>query len=229
MDTQNKINPIFNPEKASWREVSKNLAVIAIVIGIAYFVTVYIGIDSIRERVASAGIFAPLIIILLKATTIVVVPLGGTPLYPIAGALWGFWGGLGITLIGDALGSTIAFYVSRIFGRSVLRFFMQKQHLPIIEKLIEKGSDTKTFLKARIFFTGFPELFAYAAGFTKIKFWIFLPVHVGIHAIMAALLVLFGDAIVSGNIVAILVAWLATSLLALAGVWWFHADLKKSS
>ena len=218
--------PLAEPK---WSDILKNLVYIAVVIGIAYFVTVRIGFDNIRVTVATAGIYAPLIIIVLKATTIVVVPLGGMPLYPIAGALFGFWKALGMTLIGDALGSAIAFYISRFFGRSVLRFFMSRQHLPIVERLIERCSDYKTFFKARLFFTGFPELFAYAAGFTKVPFWFFLPVHIGIHAIGAGLLVAFGDVIVSGNKLAIISVGLVTSLLAFAGVWWFHSDLKKAS
>lgn len=219
----------FETPEPTWSDVGKNLLYIAVVLGIAYVVAVKIGFESIRDTVESAGIYAPLIIIALKATTIVIVPLGGTPLYPIAGALFGFWPALFITLIGDALGSTIAFYVSRIFGRSVLHFFMSRQQMPIVEKLIERLGDAKQFLRARIFFTGFPELFAYAAGFTKISFLFFLPVHVGIHAISAALLVLFGDFIVSGNTGAVIIAGLVTTVLASTGVWYFHADLKRGS
>lgn len=213
----------------TWGDVAKNFAFIALAIGVAYFVTVRVGIEHVREAVASAGVWGPFIIILLKATTIVVVPLGGTPLYPIAGALWGFWQGLGITLIGDALGSGIAFYLSRYFGRSILRFFMSRQHVPIVEKLITECSETKTFLKARLFFTGFPELFAYAAGFTRVSFPLFLIVHVGIHAIPASLLVVFGDVLVSGNKVALVSAGLVSSLLALGGVWWFHRSFTSGS
>ena len=220
----------MNPEqKPSWRDVAKNIAFIAIAIGAAYYVTVSVGIDDIRDTVETAGALGPLIVVLLKATTIVVVPLGGMPLYPIAGALFGFWKGLAITLIGDALGSTVAFYLSRLFGRRILHFFMSRQHLPMVEKLIERGSEIRTFLKARIFFAGIPELFAYAAGLTKISFFLFIIVHVGIHAIANAILVMFGHLLVSGNLWALVAAGAVSTGLALSGLWWFHLDMKRSN
>lgn len=223
-------NDLFDLTKPpSWRDVLKNLAFIAIAIGVAYYVTAKVGIDNARAAVDSAGIFAPLLIIFLKATTIVVVPLGGTPLYPIAGALYGFWQALGITLIGDAIGATIAFYLSRRFGRTILRFLMSRQHLPMVEKLVERSGEVKTFLKARLFFAGFPELFAYAAGLTKINFPLFIVAYIGVHAIPAGLLVVFGDLLVSGNLKAVISVGIVSTLLASAGVWWFHSDLSKSN
>ena len=219
----------FSGPEPSWRDVIKNIAFIALAIGTAYWITVSVGIDNVRETISAAGIYGPLIIILLKATTIVVVPLGGTPLYPIAGAIFGFWQGLGITLLGDALCSAIAFFISRFFGRKVLHFFMTNQQMPMLENLVVRLSDKGTFLKARLFFTGFPELFAYAAGLVNVNFWFFLVVHVGIHAIPASLLVVFGNILVSGNIVAMIFVGLVSSILAFGGLWWFHSDLTKGN
>jgi uncharacterized membrane protein YdjX (TVP38/TMEM64 family) len=226
MDDTTKITP--TAKEPSWADVLKSLAFIVITIGVAYFVTVRVGIENIRETVELSGIYAPLLIILLKATTLIVVPLGGTPLYPIAGAIFGFWQGLGITLIGDLIGSTVCFYLSRYFGISILNFFMSAEHSAMVRKIIDKASDKITFLKARVFFTGFPELFAYAAGFTKIPFWFFLPVHVGIHAVPAGIWTAFGDLLVSGNKLMAIGAGLVTSILAMGGIWWFQSDLRRA-
>ena len=225
----NKIQSLFDAGEVSWKDVVKNLIFLAVIIGAIYVFTTRIGLENLRDKVAEAGAFAPLLIILLKATTIVVVPLGGTPLYPIAGALFGFWKGLFITLLGDALGSAIAFMLSRRFGKKILRYFMPKQHLPTIDKLVEQISQPKTFLKARLFFTGFPELFAYASGLTNVSFFTFLIVHVGIHAVPAGLLVIFGDLIVSGNILAVSISFAVSTLLAFAGIWWFHGSLTQGA
>ena len=216
-------------EPPKWSHVFRNLAFIAIAIGVAYYVTTHIGMDNLRAKVETAGYFAPLIIIVLKATTIVVVPLGGTPLYPIAGAVFGFWKGLFITLLGDALGSAIAFYISRLFGKKVLGFFMTGEQMPAVLKLVVRLGDKRTFLKARLFFTGFPELFAYAAGLVNINFWFFLVVHVGIHAIPASLLVVFGNLLVSGSFVTVVLVGFVSGLLAFGGIWWFHNDLTKGN
>lgn len=227
METENK-EITADMSQTSWRDVAKSLVFIAIAIGVAYWVTVKVGIDDVRETVAHAGIYAPLVVILLKATTLVVVPLGGAPLYPIAGALWGFWQGLFITFIGDVIGSAIAFYLSRLWGSAIVNFFVPRDQKIFVERMRTRMGDKKTFIKAKLFFIGFPELFAYAAGLTTVRFPFFVFVHNGIHLFGAALLVLFGGALVSGNKFSVFTVGIIASVLALVGVWKFHVDLKQS-
>lgn len=185
-----------------------SLFFLALAIVVAYVVTVTIGIESLRESVTSAGWYAVALVLILKATTIVVAPLGGSIIYPIAGAAYGFWPGLGLTLVGDAVGSTIAFFLSRLFGRSVLRFFTAASQTSTIDAVLAELDDKRKFAKARVYFAGFMDLFAYAAGLTKIPYWYFILVHMAVHAPVAAFYVLFGDLLVSGN-------WLLTIPIAL--------------
>ncbi len=213
----------------TWRDVLRNLIFIGIAVGVAYWVTVRIGIDDLRASVSSWGLFAPLIIVLLKALTIIVVPLGGAPIYAVAGALWGFWQGLFITLIGDLIGATAAFYISRAFGASILRFFMGRQELPMVREIMERAGEPRLFWKARISFAGFPELFAYAAGLTKVGYPLFIIAFLSVHAISASLLVIFGQVLVGGSWLAVIAAGLISTLIAAAGIFWFHADLKKGN
>jgi uncharacterized membrane protein YdjX (TVP38/TMEM64 family) len=183
----------------SAREVLTSIVVLAATIGAAYVVTVTVGVESLRGYVTEAGWYALALIIILKATTIVVAPLGGTVIYPIAGAAYGFLPGLGLTLIGDGLGSTIAFFLSRRFGRSILHFFTAASQVPTIDAVLAELTDKKRFALARVYFAGFMDLFAYAAGLTRIPYWYFIVVHIAVHAPVAALYVLFGDILVSGN------------------------------
>lgn len=225
MDIENKILPT-NP---SWKDVAKNLAIIILVIGIAYVVTVIIGLDGLREKVAQAGIYAPFILILLKATTIVVAPLGGTIIYPVAGALFGFWEGLLLTVIGDTIGSSIAFWISRRYGRGILHYFTGKGNMAMVEKVVNQLSTRKQFVKARIFFSGMMDLFAYAAGLTKINFWFFICVHMAVQTCCVVLLIVFGDALISANFLTLLAVGLGSIVLAGTGVWLFRMDMLKSN
>jgi uncharacterized membrane protein YdjX (TVP38/TMEM64 family) len=186
-------------QQPSAREVFTSIAILAVAIGVAYTVTVTIGVESLRESVLNAGWYAVLLVVILKATTIVVAPLGGTIIYPIAGAAYGFWPGLGVTLLGDALGSTIAFVLSRYFGRSILAFFTSASQVPTVDAVLLELTDKKRFAMARVYFAGFMDLFAYAAGLTRIPYWYFILVHIAVHAPVAALYVLFGDILISGN------------------------------
>lgn len=213
----------------SLRDTIRNILIIIITIGIAYYLTVTLGLNSLREKVETAGVFAPVILVILKATTIVVAPLGGTIIYPIAGALFGFWKGLLLSLLGDAIGSSIAFWISRKFGRSVLHYFTGNGQIPMLEKVVEQLSDRKKFIRARILFAGFMDIFAYAAGLTKINFWFFIVVHISVHAVLVVLYILFGDLLISGKFTIVAIVGIFGTLLAVLGAWFFHSDLFKSN
>lgn len=112
--------------EAGWRDALVNMLWLGLTIGAIYLFARFLGVDELRERIAAAGIWGPLIVILLKASTLVIAPLGGSPLYPIAGAAFGFWRGFIYTFLGDLLGTTIAFYISRVFGRKIVQILCYK-------------------------------------------------------------------------------------------------------
>ncbi len=225
----NPTEPNQKPGTTSMFEVVRSFVFILITIGVAYYVTVSVGIDSLRETVLGAGLLGPLIIVLLKATTIVVAPLGGTPIYPISGALFGFWQGLGWVLLGDLLGATIAFYLSRFFGRSIIKFFVGRSQVPVVESLVSKGIGIKTLLKTRFFLAGFPEAFPYAFGLTTVSYPVFITIHMIFHIITDALLVMFGDLVVSADLTIVIATGLVSLLLAFIGVKLLKIDLLKNS
>ena len=213
----------MDQKQPSARELLTSLLFLALAIGVAYFVTVTIGIESLRESVVDAGWYAIALVVTLKATTIVVAPLGGSIIYPVAGAAFGFWPGLALTLLGDAIGSTIAFFLSRLFGRSILKFFTATSQTSTIDAVLVELNDKKTFAKARVYFAGFMDLFAYASGLTKIPYWYFIVVHIAVHAPVAALYVLFGELLVSSQWYIAVPFALVFTLLAIVGASRFTA------
>ncbi|OGG43872.1 hypothetical protein A2841_01050 [Candidatus Kaiserbacteria bacterium RIFCSPHIGHO2_01_FULL_48_10] len=213
--------------KSRYGAAIRNLLFVTLTIGMAYVVTVSIGIEGLRNLAASIGIWGAFAVVLLKATTIIVIPLGGGPIYVIAGAAYGFWKGLLLTAVGDTIGFTIAFYLSRFFGRSILDFFVPISQTQQLERILEKSSTISALLKARIAFLSFPELFAYLAGLTSVSFPIFFLIQWGIHAPLSVILVFFGDAILRlmENPLYFIVGSVVISLTALIGGWWFHRDV----
>ncbi|MEX2010509.1 MAG: VTT domain-containing protein [Parcubacteria group bacterium] len=213
----------------SWKDILRSAGVLLVIIGAAYFLTSWIDIEELRTKVSTAGLWGPIIVVLLKASSIVVVPIGGTPIYPLAGALFGFWEGLLWTMIGDALGATIAFYLSRHFGLPILRFFVNKNQMPAIYNFIERGVEIKVFFKTRLFFIGLPDIFAYAAGLTKVSYPLFIFAYISVHSVFAGLLVAFGDIIVSAGLYIVIGAGLLSLLLAVVGAWLLKLDLTRSA
>jgi len=176
-------------------ELCTNIFWIILTIVAVYFFAHSIGIDSVRERVTAAGVWGPVIVILLKASTLVVAPLGGAPLYPIAGVIFGFWYGFLYTFIGDILGTAIAFFTSRWFGRRIVRYFVTRPGMKLVEVILGYLGTTRGLIYARLIFFSFPEGVTYAAGLTTIPFWKFLVLMIPIGIGPSALLVLSGDAL----------------------------------
>lgn len=210
-------------------ELYANIFWIALTIIVVYLFARFLGIDSVRERVAAAGMWGPLIIILLKASTLVIAPLGGSPLYPLAGVVFGFWKGFLYTFIGDILGAAIAFFISRWFGRRVVRYFITKPGMKLIDVILVYLGTTRGLIHARLIFFSFPEGVVYAAGLTDIPFWKFLvimiPIGIGPHMLM----VWSGDALSRYTMNPLLITFWYILALAImgGGGYWFYRKAKK--
>lgn len=148
---------------------------------------------ELQSQIQSFGIWAPLIIVVLKMSTLIIAPLGGTPLYVLSGALFGSLKGFLICFIGDILGSSVCFWLSRKYGSKVLNFFAGSQNIERVLKTVNIISDTKSFVKARLGFLSIPELLAYAAGLSKINFWIFTFINAFFYFPIDLGLVFFGS------------------------------------
>ncbi|MBI3442417.1 MAG: TVP38/TMEM64 family protein [Candidatus Sungbacteria bacterium] len=181
--------------QAGYGEFIRNLLWLGITIIAVYLFARVTGVDAMRDRVAASGVWGPLIVIALKASTIVIAPLGGSPLYPIAGAAFGFWFGFIYTFIGDLLGAAIAFYISRVFGRKIVRYFVTGPGMKIVDAVLVYLGTTRGLLQARLVFFSFPEGVTYAAGLTAIPFWKFLAVVVPVGILPHIVLVASGEAL----------------------------------
>lgn len=182
----------------SKRQIAINLASLAVVLGGIYFVLHYFGITEVRETIEHAGIWAPLVLVLAKASTIVIAPLGGAPLYPLAGALFGFWQGTGLLLLGDALGGTVAFFISRTFGRTLVERIIGDDK-KFLGRALKMMGTVKGFLIARVCFMPLPEVVSYGAGLTRIPFIYFFPIYISIGAIPIMILSGLGSVLTLGT------------------------------
>src|SRR3989344_7202927 len=91
---------------------------------------------SLANQIDSFGILAPIIFVLLKISTVVIAPLSGTPLYFIAGSLFGNFDGLILSLLGDFLGSTVCFFLSRFYGHKIVETLVGNRFLEKIENTV---------------------------------------------------------------------------------------------
>ena len=162
------------------------------ILALLSFGSFFIDLDSLRQAIADAGPYAPILYILIKASTVIFAPLSGTPLYIFSAPLFGFWNALAYSLTGDLIGAVVTFYISRFFGRPVVQYFAGKKNMPHIEDALELMATTKGFLTMRIAALSMPEIASYAAGLTKINFWFFISIHMIIDAVPVVIMTLPG-------------------------------------
>lgn len=214
--------------KISKSEILRNVFLLILVVATIYGFSRFLGIENIRQKVESAGVFAPLFIIILKASTLIIAPLGGSPLYPIAGALFGFWKGFFYITLGDVLGSSVCFLISRFFGRKMTTYFVTKYGMKVVDDVLKHLGTRKGLLRARIIFFGLPEAVAYGAGLTSLSFWWFSIIHNSISVVPHIIFVGLGDVLVDKiNGPLILLGSATVASFTLIGSWWFFKKSKE--
>lgn len=87
--------------------------------------------DALLSYVRSAGVWAPLLIIGLIVLEVVIAPLPGTFIMVAAGALFGTWLGALYAYVGNVIGSSLAFFLARRFGRGLVRRLVSR---PLLER-----------------------------------------------------------------------------------------------
>lgn len=205
-----------------------SLGSVLVVLAAMYALIQYFGLNDVQGAVARAGVWAPLVLIVAKASTIVIAPLSGSPLYPLAGALFGFWKGFFIVLTGDALGSIISFYISRFFGRTIAEKMLGSEQGYISKALAMMGT-VKGFFMVRLCFISAPEIAAYGAGLTRLHVVPFIGINTLLGAIPVLLLTKMGTYIAAGSWWSVPLTFGVNFVVALVGVVLFNYFLNKES
>jgi len=214
--------PLFTKLKP-YKDIIENVIGLIVVFGAIYILFRVFNLSEIQTFVDRFGIWAPIIFALTKAATIVFAPLSGSALYPAAGALFGFWEGFAVLMIGDAIGGTVAFYISRIYGVRITEHFIKGEG-SLMKKMLAQLGTLKSFIFARICFVPMPEIVCYAAGLTKMPFSQFISVHMLVGAPVTAILVALGALFTFHFSPLVILGLLAVATVAtiLGGVWFYR-------
>ncbi len=114
----------------------------------------------------SWGIF---FLIFLRLISIVIPIIPGTYCLLISGYLFGIVNGLLISCISDLVACSMSFYLSRVYGRKILRKIMSNKYLTKFETLSINYLERNFFLLTGFLMTGWFDFVSYGVGLTKLK------------------------------------------------------------
>lgn len=88
------------------------------------------------DIIGNQGVVGIIIYTILAIITTVIAPLSSIPLMPIASNVWGAFITALASIMGWWIGSLIAFYISRTYGRELVEKFVAKEKLLELEKRV---------------------------------------------------------------------------------------------
>lgn len=148
------------------------LAVFAALSVVLYFwgqplLSLFTDQERLKHSVESAGVFGPLVYILLQATQVLIAPIPGQITGLASGYLFGPYLGVLYSMIGAAIGFTIIFIITRRYGRPLVERFFNKKHIEKFDYITKNNGVLTLFL---IFLLpAFPDdLICFLAGLTAI-------------------------------------------------------------
>ena len=125
---------------------------------------------ALRVFVRSFGVLAPLIYIAIQALQVVIAPVPGHMIGFASGYLFGTVNGTAYSLIGTAIGSTIAFGLARRFGRPFVERTIHPDTLEQFDSFVDEHGVMALFTVFLI--PGLPDdALCFVGGLTRIPIW----------------------------------------------------------
>jgi uncharacterized membrane protein YdjX (TVP38/TMEM64 family) len=137
--------------------------------------------DQIKNFIEPYGVLAPIMFVILQILQVVLTPISHYAVGLAGGFIFGTWYGFILNFIGRAVGTLIAFYLGRKFGRKIIQRLVKPETLRKYDKIFEKG---KLILFLMYFLPLFPDdELSYLAGFSSMRARVFIPImllgHIG--------------------------------------------------
>lgn len=128
-----------------------------------------------RRWIDSFGVFAPIAFILVQIAQVVLAPIPGQFMAFLGGYIFGPVGGTLYSMIGVTIGSGIAFYIAKRYGRPFVEQVLHEDVIDRLDAFVEKAGTPGLF--AFFVLPSLPDDAAcFLAGLTPITLWKFLVV-----------------------------------------------------
>ncbi|SNS17741.1 Uncharacterized membrane protein YdjX, TVP38/TMEM64 family, SNARE-associated domain [Humidesulfovibrio mexicanus] len=123
------------------------------------------------------GAVAAWVFLAVQFLQVVVAPIPGQFTGMLGGFVFGFWRGLALNVVGNAVGSLFAMLLTRFFGERVMRPFVPQRIQEKFDATIHRGGLTNFFMLYLL--PGTPkDAICFMAGLTRLSLWKLLAVNI---------------------------------------------------
>ncbi|MEK6833018.1 MAG: VTT domain-containing protein [Nanoarchaeota archaeon] len=129
--------------------------------------------EQLISFISSLGSFSFLAYIFLIIIGVIFAPIHPFIFYVVGGIVFGPYVAWALTMVGVTIGSSIAFKISKKYGRSFVERNVSKKHINKFDNVSDKYGSISIFL-LRVNPLTSSDIWSYIAGLTRIKFWKFL-------------------------------------------------------
>lgn len=133
-----------------------------------------IGLENVHQLVQNAGIWAPLLFIILCSFSLIIAPLSGSSLFIVGGALFGKENGFFLSLIASILGCSINFWIAKKLGRTVVLRLIGRNNFKQLDRFTGQVKGNRGIVYLALIMLLSQDLLSYAAGLTPISYRRFL-------------------------------------------------------
>lgn len=130
-------------------------------------------VEEVERLIRSLGFIAPLVYIGIVAINVIIPPFTHLPFTFVFLEIFGFWITYFLLVGGNLLGGSIAFLISRRFGRPVVERLVGEKNMRKIDDLTEIIG-WQTLLILRLFAGVLFDYVSYAAGLTSMRLSLFV-------------------------------------------------------
>lgn len=165
---------VFDSERARRQFTVHVLVGLAVVGGLTVLVRGHLSLltdpGELSGILRGFGVLAPAALVGLQVLQVVLAPIPGQVLGVVAGYLFGAWWGTLYSMIGITLGSTVAFWLSRRFGRPYVARIAHDEILTAFDDVPEESKRVVLFVVFLL--PGLPDdAICFVGGLTNLPLW----------------------------------------------------------
>ena len=154
-----------------WLRLSSAVVLIVLVTWVVHKV----GVTQLRAQVDELGVWAPLGVLALRFTSVLIPALPGTAYSILAGGLFGLPQGLAVVAVADLLSCSLCFWIARRFGQKVVRRLVGDRFMGRVNAIGKRHLENNFFLMTAFLMTSFFDFVSYGVGLTKTPWRKFFP------------------------------------------------------